>query len=78
METGLGLIEGYYGRPWSWTDRVETMRFLAPHGYGFFLHAPKADPFLRRRWKEPHPPEAAVEIAAFARACAEAWVAGET
>ena len=65
----LGLIEGYYGRPWSWADRSETMTVLAGHGYGFFLYAPKADPFLRRRWREPHPAEQAAAIAGFARAC---------
>ncbi|MFN8547637.1 MAG: hypothetical protein U0527_06605 [Candidatus Eisenbacteria bacterium] len=26
---------------------------LAPHGYAFFLHAPKAATMLRRRWREP-------------------------
>ena len=71
----LGLIEGYYGRPWSWADRTETMSFLAGHGYGFFLYAPKADAFLRRRWREPHPVEQATAIASFARACADRGVA---
>lgn len=53
----LGLIEGFYGRPWTWAARAETIAFLAPHGYGFYLYAPKADPFLRRRWRESHPDE---------------------
>ena len=70
----LGMIEGYYGRPWSWADRAETMAFLAPHGYGFYLYAPKADAYLRRRWREPHPPDIAGEIAAFAGRCAAAGV----
>lgn len=51
----LGIIEGFYGRPWSWSTRAETIEFLAPHGYRFYLYAPKADPYLRRRWQEPHP-----------------------
>ena len=29
----LGLIEGFFGRPWSWADRAEAVRFLRPHGY---------------------------------------------
>jgi hypothetical protein len=66
----LGVIEGYYGRPWSWADRAETAAFLAPHGYGLYLYAPKADPFLRRRWREPHPPDEASRLAAFAKHCA--------
>lgn len=65
----LGVIEGYYGTPWGWDVRAETMRLLAPHGYRFFLYAPKADAFLRKRWREPHPPDVADDIAAFSAAC---------
>ena len=51
----LGIIEGFFGRPWSWAERADAVRFLRPHGYSFYLYAPKADPWLRRRWQEPHP-----------------------
>lgn len=65
----LGIIEGYYGRPWTWSDRAETIAFLAPHGYRFYLYAPKADPYLRRRWQEPHPADLASSIADLAGHC---------
>lgn len=55
MDVELGLIEGFYGRPWSWEERRSTIEVLAPYGYRFYLYAPKADAFLRRRWQEPHP-----------------------
>jgi hyaluronoglucosaminidase len=71
----LGLIEGYYGRPWSWEERTETAAFLAGHGYGFFLYAPKADVYLRRRWRELHPAETADAIRRFAARCADLGVA---
>jgi len=67
---GLGVIEGYYGRPWSWEDRTGAAAFLADHGYGFFIYAPKADPWLRRRWREPHPADAAETLRTFAAHCA--------
>lgn len=54
-EPPLGIIEGYYGRPWSAADRLATIADLATVGFSFFIHAPKADPFLRRRWQEDHP-----------------------
>lgn len=57
MGVELGIIEGFYGRPWTWEDRAETIRFLQPHGYNFYMYAPKADPYLRKRWREPHTPE---------------------
>jgi hypothetical protein len=70
----LGIIEGYFGAPWSWDERRATMRFLAPHGYRFYVYAPKADAFLRRRWREPHPDAAATALAAFAADCRGAGV----
>jgi hyaluronoglucosaminidase len=45
----LGLVEGYYGEPWSEAAREHVIAVLASRGYGFFIHAPKADEFLRRR-----------------------------
>jgi len=71
MSVELGIIEGYYGQPWSWEMRREQVRFLAGHGYGFYIYAPKADPFLRRRWQEDHPVETADQLRALARCCAE-------
>jgi hypothetical protein len=70
----LGIIEGYYGAPWSWDARRETARFLADHGYRFYLYAPKADLRLRRRWSEPHPDTERDELAALARTCEAAGV----
>lgn len=69
MSSRLGLIEGYYGRPWSWEERAATAEFLAGHGYSFFIYAPKADPYLRRRWREPHPANEAGQIGRLAARC---------
>lgn len=69
MTTELGIIEGYYGRPWSWAERAEQVAFLAPHGYRFFMYAPKADAFLRKRWREAHPAAEAEALAAFSAHC---------
>jgi hyaluronoglucosaminidase len=74
MQVELGIIEGFYGRPWSWEARRTTVSELAPHGYRFYLYAPKADPYLRRKWQEPHPDELATELAAFASHCSAAGV----
>ncbi len=69
MGVSLGLIEGYYGKPWSWAARAETIAFLAPHGYGFYIYAPKADLFLRERWREPHPAAEIQALASLAQRC---------
>jgi len=65
----LGIIEGFFGRPWSWIDRAAAVRFLRPHGYSFYLYAPKADPWLRRRWQEPHPAAEMEKLAEFRDVC---------
>jgi hyaluronoglucosaminidase len=72
--TELGTIEGFFGRPYSWAERTDLMRLLAPHGYGFYLYAPKADPYLRRRWREPHPDAEMAALSAFAADCRAAGV----
>ncbi|HVF40396.1 MAG TPA: beta-N-acetylglucosaminidase domain-containing protein [Gemmatimonadaceae bacterium] len=66
MQLELGIIEGFYGKPWTWDARKETISFLAPYGYRFYMYAPKADPFLRRRWQEAHPPHIALSLAELA------------
>jgi hyaluronoglucosaminidase len=65
----LGLVEGFFGIPWSWSERTETIAFLRPHGFTFYLYAPKADAHLRRRWREPHPEEELERLAALAAHC---------
>lgn len=65
----LGIIEGYFGRPWSMDDRKAVIATLAPHGYSFFHYAPKADAYLRRRWREPHPEAAFASLADLAAHC---------
>lgn len=72
--TELGIIEGFYGLPWSWRERRENVSFLAPYGYAFYLYAPKADPFLRRRWREPYPPDIVAELDRLSRHCADAGI----
>jgi len=74
MRTALGIIEGFYGRPWSWAERAETAAFLAPHGYRFYIYAPKNDAFLRERWQEDHPREEAQHLRMFAARCRELGV----
>jgi hyaluronoglucosaminidase len=74
MTPELGIIEGFYGRPWSWSDRAEAISFLAPHGYTFYLYAPKADAYLRRRWREPHPAGNVESLHDLAQHCAAAGV----
>ncbi len=69
MTPGLGVIEGYFGRPWSHGDRKQVLTRLRELGYSWFHYAPKADAFLRRRWRERHPEAALGELADLSAHC---------
>jgi hyaluronoglucosaminidase len=51
----LGVIEGFFGRPWSWETRYDYASFLKANDYRYYLYAPKLDPYLRRDWQQPWP-----------------------
>ncbi|MFA0922882.1 beta-N-acetylhexosaminidase family protein [Xanthomonas fragariae] len=50
-----GTIEGFYGAPWSMTDRANHLEFLARTKANTFIYSPKDDPYARDRWREPYP-----------------------
>jgi hyaluronoglucosaminidase len=49
-----GIIEGFYGRPWSWDERAHLMRFCHERGMSHWVYAPKDDPLHRERWRDPY------------------------
>lgn len=51
----LGIIEGFFGRSWSWSDRSYYAKFLALNAFNFYIYAPKSDPFLRKLWQQDWP-----------------------
>lgn len=55
--TPYGVIEGFFGRAWSWEDRKNYAQFLARHQYDFYIYAPKSDKYLRREWQQDWPAE---------------------
>jgi hypothetical protein len=65
----LGIIEGYYGTPWSWEAREYVIRFLAAYDYRFYIYAPKADRHLRKKWREEHPAEITEQLTALSAKC---------
>jgi hyaluronoglucosaminidase len=49
-----GVIEGFYGRPWSHEQRLELIAFIGDRGMNRYVYAPKDDPYLRRAWDRPY------------------------
>jgi hyaluronoglucosaminidase len=60
---GYGVIEGFFGRSWSWETRQHYATFLKQYGYQYYIYAPKSDRYLRRQWSEPWPAEDYVALA---------------
>lgn len=51
----LGIIEGFFGRDWSWAEREIYAKFLALNEFNFYIYAPKSDAFLRKNWQHDWP-----------------------
>lgn len=50
---GFGVIEGFYGAPWSHDARLGMLRELASLGLDTYLYAPKNDAQHRSEWWRP-------------------------
>lgn len=59
----LGVIEGFYGRPWTAEQRTQVFGRLAENGFSQYIFAPKSERALRSLWREVWPEGALEEIA---------------
>ncbi len=66
-----GVIEGFYGQPWSRAERVELFEWMAAWGLNTYLYAPKDDLHHRALWREPYP-GGGRSVRALIQACARA------
>lgn len=48
-----GVIEGFFGPQWPQEERESYAPFLAKYGGDFYIYAPKQDPNLRKKWRDP-------------------------
>jgi len=74
MTIPTGIIEGFYGEPWSWGERADYANFLRKHGFSFYIYAPKGDPYLRKKWREPFPKVQEEKLAKLAGQCHSAGI----
>jgi len=51
-----GVIEGFYGKPWSWSDRTRLIHQLQATGLNTYMYAPKFDLNHRWLWKNGYSP----------------------
>lgn len=57
-----GVIEGFYGEPWSQQARKDLFKFMGEHKMNFYIYSPKDDDYLRKNWKELYPQDKLNEI----------------
>lgn len=69
-----GVVEGYYGRPWTHEARRDVIRFLGEHGLNTFVYGPKNDAFHRDDWRTPYPDAELAELGFTAREARKAKV----
>ncbi|CAN5791493.1 hypothetical protein BH23CHL8_BH23CHL8_10050 [soil metagenome] len=64
-----GVIEGFYGRPWTHEQRLSLIDFLGQRGMSTFAYAPKDDPLVRRDWRTPYDGEALARLRELVERC---------
>lgn len=65
-----GVVEGFYGNPWSHQDRLSQFEFYGRHKLNVYIYGPKDDPYHRGRWREHYPDKEAQMISELAKAAA--------
>ena len=50
-----GLVEGYYGYPYSVAVKKDLMRFMMRMKMNTYLYGAKSDPYHHAYWKDPYP-----------------------
>ncbi|GAB5449885.1 MAG: beta-N-acetylglucosaminidase domain-containing protein [Halioglobus sp.] len=74
-----GVIEGFYGRDWSWESRQHYATYLKQLGLNTYLYCPKSDSCLRRTWHDSWPTAQRQQLEAVGRAytsCGLNWGVG--
>ncbi|MBO4814844.1 MAG: beta-N-acetylglucosaminidase domain-containing protein [Muribaculaceae bacterium] len=56
-----GIIEGYYGVPYSAAVTTDLFRFMARYKLNTYMYGAKSDPYHSRYWSEPYPTDISAE-----------------
>lgn len=70
-----GVVEGFYGTPWSHKVRLSLIDFYGKFKMNIYLYAPKDDPYHRvPHWRDPYPTKEANDIKELVKACEQNYV----
>lgn len=58
-----GTVEGFYGTPWSFKDRISQLNFYGKIKLNTYIYGPKDDPYHSTpHWRDPYPADKARQI----------------
>lgn len=58
-----GVVEGFYGTPWSQEDRIRQLDFYGRNKMNVYLYGPKDDPYHSTpHWRKPYPAQEAERL----------------
>lgn len=70
-----GVVEGYYGKPWSHEARLALIDFFGRNKLNTYIYGPKNDPYhTSPNWRKPYPEADAARLAQLIKASDEACV----
>ena len=65
-----GVVEGFYGTPWSHEVRLSLIDTYGLYKMNYYIYGPKDDPYHSSPyWREPYPADKAQEIRELVEAC---------
>ncbi len=65
-----GVIEGFYGTPWTHEQRLALAGFLSERGMNTFVYSPKDDPLVRQDWRSAYGGAELARLAELIETCA--------
>ncbi|HUH28487.1 beta-N-acetylglucosaminidase [Gelidibacter sp.] len=61
--TARGVVEGFYGTPWSFEHRMRQIDFYGKNKLNTYIYGPKDDPYHSSpNWRKPYPADEAVQL----------------
>lgn len=58
-----GVVEGFYGIPWSYEDRISQLQFYGKFKMNTYIYGPKDDPYHSSpNWRLPYPEKEAAQL----------------
>jgi beta-N-acetylglucosaminidase len=66
-----GVIEGFYGRPWTMRQRLELFGWMQAWGMNTYMYGPKDDLKMRAAWRELYDEGELGDLKVLLRACQE-------